>query len=103
MLKAEVLVKNALKLGNILWTNKTKPKGDSKINEQIKINLYAWITWHPQFVQFPIFNYCIKVMSDDKTEPQLVPKHLLPVSVRELHNILVSDPNDGVLKDARDE
>ena len=39
----------------------------------------------------------------DQTEPQLVPKLLLRVSVRELHNSLVSDPNDGVLKDARDE
>ena len=39
----------------------------------------------------------------DQTEPQLVPKLLLQVSVRELHNSLVSDPNDGGLKDARDE
>ena len=39
----------------------------------------------------------------DQTEPQLVPKLLLQVSVRELHNILVSDPNDGGLKDNRDE
>ena len=42
-------------------------------------------------------------MLDDKIEPQLVPKLLLQVSVRELHNSLVSDPNDGGLKDARDE
>ena len=42
-------------------------------------------------------------MFDDHTEPQLIPKLLLYVSVRELHNNLVSDPNDGVLKDARDE
>ena len=39
----------------------------------------------------------------DQTEPQLFPKLLLQVSVRELHNSLVSDPNDGCLKDARDE
>ena len=39
----------------------------------------------------------------DHTEPQIVPKLLLQVSVRELHNSLVSDPNDGGLKDARDE
>ena len=39
----------------------------------------------------------------DQTEPQLVPKLLLQVSVIELHNSLVSDPNDGGLKDARDE
>ena len=37
----------------------------------------------------------------DQTEPQLVPKLLLHVSVRELHNSLLSDPNDGGLKDAR--
>ena len=42
-------------------------------------------------------------MLDDQTEPQLVPKFLLQVYVRELHNSLVSDPNDGGLKDARDE
>ena len=42
-------------------------------------------------------------MFDDQTEPQLVPKLLLQVSVRELHTSLVSDPNDGGLKDARDE
>ena len=34
---------------------------------------------------------------------QLVPKLLLQVSVRELHNSLVGDPNDGGLKDDRDE
>ena len=39
----------------------------------------------------------------DRTEPTLVPKLLLQVSVRELHNSLVSDPNDGGPKDARDE
>ena len=40
-------------------------------------------------------------MFDDQTEPQLVPKLLLQVSVRELHNTLVRDPNDGDIKDAR--
>ena len=42
-------------------------------------------------------------MFDDQTESQLVPKLLLQVSVIELHNSLVSDPNYGCLKDARDE
>ena len=57
----------------------------------------------PLIFQSPISNDCLKVMFDYQTEPQLVPKFLLQVSVRELHNILVSDPNDGGLKDARDE
>ena len=42
-------------------------------------------------------------MFDYHTEPQLVPKLLPQVSVRELHNFLVSYPNDGGLKYARDE
>ena len=42
-------------------------------------------------------------MLDDQTEPQPVPKLLLQVSIRELHNSLVSDPNYGGLKDAMDE
>ena len=42
-------------------------------------------------------------MFDDQIEPQLVTKLLLQVSVRELHNSLVSYPNDGGLKDARNE
>ena len=42
-------------------------------------------------------------MLDDQTEPQLVPKLLLQVSLRELHKSLVSDPNDHGLKDASDE
>ena len=65
--------------------------------------MYEWITRHPQVVQSPIYNYCLKVMFDDLSEPQLVPKLLLHVSVRELHNILLSDPIDGGLKDDRDE
>ena len=51
----------------------------------------------------PIFNYCLKVEIDGHTEPQLVPKLLLWVSVTELHNNLVSAIIDGVIKEARDE
>ena len=69
----------------------------------MKDNMYAWITSHPQVVQSPISNDCTKVMFDDKTEPQLVPKLLLQVLIRELHNSLVSDPNYCGLKDDRDE
>ena len=65
--------------------------------------MYAWITRHPQVVQSPISNDCLKVMFYDQTEPQLVPKLLLEMSVREIHNSLLSDPNDGGIKDARDE
>ena len=79
-----------------------KPKRDSKINDQIKLNMYAWIPRKNQVFQSTISNDCLKVMFDDQTKPQPVPKLLLQVSVRELDNSLVSDNNDGGLKDARD-
>ena len=71
------------------------------MDEQIKKYLYNWIMHHPQVVQSPIVNGCMKVEIDGHTEPQLVPKLLLQVSVRELHNNLVSDTLYGGLKEAR--
>ena len=58
---------------------------------------------HPQVVQSPIVNDFLKVDIYGHTEPQLVPKHLLKVSVRELHNNLVSATIYDGLKEARDE
>ena len=49
------------------------------------------------------FNDYLKVIFDDRTEPQMVPKLLLHVYLRELHNSLVSDSNDHDIKDAREE
>ena len=92
-----------MKVGNSLWTKEKKLKGHSQINEQIKRNMYTWIARNPQVFQSPISNDCLKVILDYQTEPQLVPKLLLQVSVRELHNSLVSDTNDGGIKDVRDE
>ena len=56
---------------------------------------------HPQVVQSPIVNDCLMVKIDGHTEPQLVPKLLLHVSVRELHNNLFSNTIDDGLKEAR--
>ena len=53
---------------------------------------------HPQVVQSPIANDCLKVKIDGYTEPQLVPKLLLHVSVRELYNKLVRNTIYGGLK-----
>ena len=88
---------------NSPWTNKPKRKRHSRIKQQIKRNICAWITRHPQVVQSPIFNGCLKCMFDDQIESQLVPKLLLHVFIRELHNSILGDPKDGDLKDSRDE
>ena len=55
---------------------------------------------HPQVVQSPIANNCLKVKTDGYTEPQFVTKVLLQVSVRELHNNLVSAKKDCGLKES---
>ena len=65
-------------------------------------SLYNWITNHPQVLQSPIVNNCMKVNIDGHTEPQLVPIFLLQVSVLELHNRCVSYPEDGGIKLTRD-
>ena len=54
-------------------------------------------------VQSSIANECLKVKIDGYIEPQLVPKILFKVSVRELHNNLLSATKDGEKKEATDE
>ena len=58
---------------------------------------------NPQVVQSPIANDCLKVKIDGYTKPQLVSKHLLQVSIRELYNNFFSDTKDSGLKKERDE
>ena len=53
---------------------------------------------HPQVVQSPIVNDCLKVKIDGPTEPQLVPKLLSKMSIRDLHNSLVRDTENGGIK-----
>ena len=57
---------------------------------------------HPEVVTSLIFKYCLKVNIHGQNRPQIVPKFSLDVSVQELHNILVCDPEDGGLKEAKD-
>ena len=58
---------------------------------------------HPQVVQSSIVNDFMKVKIDGNTKPQLVPKCLFQMSVRELHNNIVSDAENYGTKEARDE
>ena len=87
LVKKAIVIKSLCLFTNILYLkNKTaihrvgdakskrkaiisKRKGNSKINNQIKKYLYNWIMHHPQVVQSPIFNYCLKLNIDGHTEP----------------------------------
>ena len=80
---------------------KTNHKVKSKINNHIKKFLYNWIMHHPQVFLSPIFNDGLNANIDGHTRPQIVPKLLLQVYIRELHNSLVSDSDYILLKDSR--
>ena len=80
-----------------------KAKSKLKIDEQINKSLYNLIMHHPQVLQSPIFNDCLKVKIDGLTERQFFPKLLFKVSVRELHKNIVSATKYGGLKEAINE
>ena len=53
-------------------------------------------------MQSTIANYCLEVSIDGHSEPQVVPKLSLQMSVQELHNSTVSSPEEGGIKESRD-
>ena len=57
---------------------------------------------HPRVGKSPTANDILKVEMYGHTEPQLVPKLLFQVSVRELHNNHVSNAYNGGIKESRD-
>ena len=82
----------------MLWSSITKSKVHTKINEIFKKSLYNWILQHPQVVQFPIANDFPKISIGGHSEPQLVSNFLPQVSAQELHNSMVSPPEEGGIK-----
>ena len=90
--------RKAIIFGMKPWALKQKRKGNSKIDEQIKKFPYNWVMHHKQVLQSPIINDFLQVKIDGHTEPQLVPKLLFQVSIRELHNNLVSTTIYGGIK-----
>ena len=61
--------RKAIKYGNKPWALKKGEKGIKKINDQIKKYLYNFIMHHPQVVQSPIFNDCLKGNINGNTKP----------------------------------
>ena len=84
--------RKAIRAGSILCSIIPKRELYTKINEHVNKYIYNWIIQHPQVVQSPIANDCLKVYIDGHSEPQLVSKLLPQVSVWELHNIMLGPP-----------
>ena len=79
-----------------------KQRINTKINQRVKKALYSWILKYPRVMVSPISNDFIKLPIDGREEPQLFPKLLLQVSVREIHNIMVGPQEEGRLKESID-
>ena len=62
-----------------VWSKIPNIQGHTKINEHVNIAFYYWILCHPQIVQSPIANNCLKITINRKTAPQLVSRFLLQV------------------------
>ena len=84
----------------MLWSSIPKNKVHTKINAQVNTSVYNFNLQRTKVLQSPIANDCLKVSIDGHSEPQLVPKWLLQVSVPELHNNMVSPQEEGELKEA---
>ena len=91
-----------IRAGNMLWSSITKRMVHTKISERLKKYMYNWILQHPQVLQSTVDNGCLKLYIYGHSEPHLVPRFLLKVSAQEIPNIMVSPPEEGVLKEEID-
>ena len=58
----------AKKIGNVLWSNIEKRRGNEKINQKVRQSLYHWIIHHPQVLIYTLSNYGIYVSIDGNSE-----------------------------------
>jgi hypothetical protein len=84
------------------WSRVKPWKGFSKITPEIHERLHQWIVDHPQVVQSPITNNTLLLLDRESGLTIHVPKLLLEISIRELHNDLIAPPTSGGLAEARD-
>ena len=74
-------------------------RGHTKPNQPFKEALLNLIIHYTQVVQNPIANDCLNVCIDCISKKQRVPKLVLQVYVRELHNRMVSPQEADELKE----
>ena len=86
------------------WVAVKKRKGFKKVSEELRKKLHDWFIKHPQVVASPFANDTLKIPDpEDPNQKIRAGKLLLQVSMRELHNDLLSEDETVGLKEARDE
>ncbi len=84
-----------------IFSQVVKSKGWTKVDKDLEEKVISFIVNHPNVVQSPIMNDFVLVKDkEDPTTVHKVPKLLLQVSIRELHNNLIEQlpeaSKDGV-------
>jgi hypothetical protein len=79
-----------------------KWKGRRKMSPVVKQAVVNWIQSHENVATSPICNETILAKEPGSNEKRRVPKLLLEVPVRELHNLLVAPLDQGGLSQSRD-
>jgi hypothetical protein len=87
---------------DVSWSTVTPRKGFSQITPEIREKLDQWILGHPQVIQSPITNDTLLLRDRETGVVTRVPKLLLEIPIRELHNDLIASPESGGLAEARD-
>ena len=67
--------KKSIRSGSMFCSSIPNRRGHKKINERTKTSLYNWILQHPQVVQYPIANGCLKMSIDSHYKSRVVTKN----------------------------
>jgi hypothetical protein len=86
----------------VSWSRVKPCKGFTKITPEIHEKLNWWILGHPHVIQSPITNDTLLIVNQETGIMIHVPKLLIEISIRELHNDLLKLPESGNLAEARD-
>ena len=86
----EEITDGILQTRGTLFSQVVKSKGWKKVDKDLKEKVISFIENHPNVVKSPIMNDYVSVKDkDDPSVVHKVPKLLLQVSIRELHNDLI--------------
>ena len=78
-------------------------RGHRKITPAVKEAIVSWVRQHGNVATLPIYSETLLVKGPGSSEKHRVPKLLLEIPVRELHNLLLAPTDQGGLAQSRDE
>ena len=79
------------------WSTVKKRKKYCKISSELRTAVVKWLLDHPHIIPSPIYNDTLFLKDASNNNSKIrISKYLRQVSIRELHNNLLSDPPKGI-------